>query len=816
MYLGYDASSAPKRSSSPSPFCKCATAPRFTYARAPETLPNHALPALSTLVYRIHTISEERWHQLLAWLAKQGLSLEAPTAQTPYAMVDGTGVGYATPFYAQFRRGAEIRRIEQVFGSVKGAYGSYVGSRSWRGARVWVWGMLALWNLLGLVQVGGDWVVLCLFVWLPRFFEHPLNLLTFEPKCGIIRGERGSMQMAKALGIDLGTTNSVVAVVEFPDSDPEVIVTAEGMRTCPSVVAFAKTGERLVGQLAKRQAILNPQNTIYSIKRFIGRRYDEVEKERQMVPYKVIAGTNGMAVVEVEGNKYTPEQISSMILCKLKKDAEAYLGEEVRDVVITVPAYFNDAQRHSTKVAGEVAGFNVLRVLNEPTAAAIAYGIDKQQEGTIVVWDLGGGTFDVTVLRISGDGVFEVRATNGDTHLGGDDWDEALVNYIADQFQREQGIDLRRDPQALQRLREAAEKAKCELSTVLQTTISLPFITADASGPKHLEMTLTRAQFEQITRHLCERMRVPFENALKDAGLEVHQIDDIVLVGGSTRMPMVENLIRELTGKEPRKGINPDEVVAVGAAIQAAVMTGMYKGGSKSIVLVDVLPLSLGVETQGGVMSVMIPRNSPLPYRHSEIYTTARDFQDSVEIKILQGERPMARDNRMLGIFALEGIPPAPKGVPRIEVTFEVDTNGLLTVFAKDLGTGKSANVRITNSTSLSKEEVERMIQDAERHAEEDRKRREIVELRHQLETLCNQASRLLDEYAHSIPEASRTSLADALDAARQQLNTEDLEALQRACNALIEASRQAGEAIYHQNAATASVPETEHSDMSV
>ncbi|MEM0337933.1 MAG: molecular chaperone DnaK [Candidatus Caldarchaeum sp.] len=618
------------------------------------------------------------------------------------------------------------------------------------------------------------------------------------------------MKMPKALGIDLGTTNSVVAVVEFPDSDPKVIATAEGGRTCPSMVAFTKTGERLVGQLAKRQAILNPQNTIYSIKRFMGRRYDEVEKERQMVPYKIVAGPNGMAVAEIEGTTYTPEQISSMILAKLKKDAEAYLGEEVRDAIITVPAYFNDAQRNSTKVAGEVAGFNVLRVLNEPTAAAIAYGVDKQQEGTILVWDLGGGTFDVTILHISGDGVFEVRATNGDTHLGGDDWDEALVNYIAEQFQREQGVDLRRDPQALQRLREAAEKAKCELSSVLQTTISLPFITADATGPKHLEMTLTRAQFEQITRHLCERMRAPFENALKDAGLKVSDIDDIVLVGGSTRMPMVENLIRELTGKEPRKGINPDEVVAIGAAIQAAVMTGMYRGDAKSIVLVDVLPLSLGVETQGGVMSVMIPRNTPLPYRHTEIYTTARDFQDSVEIKILQGERPMARDNRLLGVFALEGIPPAPKGVPRIEVTFDVDANGLLSVSAKDLGTGKSANVRITDSTTLSKEEVQRMIRDAELHAEEDRKRRELIEMRHQLETLCNQATRLLEEYTDSIPETARATLAEALQAGRQQLHSEDLEAIRRACDSLSEASRRAAEALYNQSSAAVEVPETE------
>ena len=609
--------------------------------------------------------------------------------------------------------------------------------------------------------------------------------------------------MAKAVGIDLGTTNSVIAVVEFTDSDPKVIQTSEGGRTCPSVVAFGKGGEILVGELAKRQAILNPAHTIYSIKRFMGRRYDEVEKERSIVPYKVVPGQNGLSVVEIDGKLYPPEQISSMILSKLKKDAEAYLGEEVTEAVITVPAYFNDAQRNSTKIAGEIAGLKVLRVLNEPTAAAIAYGVDKRQEGTILVWDLGGGTFDVTILRISGDGVFEVRATNGDTHLGGDDWDEALVNYLADEFRRVNGIDLRRDPQALQRLRDAAEKAKRELSNVLQTAISLPFITADATGPKHLDIQITRSQFEELTRSLVDRMRAPFEHALKDAGMTVKDIDEIVLVGGSTRMPMVENLVRELTGKEPRKGVNPDEVVAIGAAIQAAIMTGGYSSSQKSIVLVDVLPLSLGVETQGGVMSVMIPRNTPLPYRHQEIYTTARDFQDSVEIKILQGERPLAQHNRLLGVFALEGIPPAPKGAPRIEVAFDVDTNGILSVSAKDLATGKTANVRITSSTNLSREQVEQMIRDAEAHAQEDAKRRALIEARYELESLTNKAAQFLDAYREQLPSTTTEELTQLLQEARSALQSNEEEQLRAHHQRLLDSFSRAGEALYAQGSAS-------------
>jgi len=609
--------------------------------------------------------------------------------------------------------------------------------------------------------------------------------------------------MAKAVGIDLGTTNSVIAVVEFTDSEPKVIQTSEGGRTCPSVVAFGKDGEILVGELAKRQSILNPSRTVYSIKRFMGRRYDEVEKERSIVPYKVVSGQNGLSVVEIDGKLYPPEQISSMILSKLKKDAEAYLGEEVTEAVITVPAYFNDAQRNSTKIAGEIAGLKVLRVLNEPTAAAIAYGVDKRQEGTILVWDLGGGTFDVTILRISGDGVFEVRATNGDTHLGGDDWDEALVNYLADEFRRANGIDLRRDPQALQRLRDAAEKAKRELSNVLQTAINLPFITVDATGPKHLDMQITRSQFEELTRSLVDRMRAPFEHALKDAGMTVKDIDEIVLVGGSTRMPMVENLVRELTGKEPRKGVNPDEVVAIGAAIQAAIMTGGYSGSQKSIVLVDVLPLSLGVETQGGVMSVMIPRNTPLPYRHQEIYTTARDFQDSVEIKILQGERPLAQHNRLLGVFALEGIPPAPKGVPRIEVTFDVDTNGILSVSAKDLATGKTADVRITSSTNLSREQVEQMIRDAEAHAQEDAKRRALIEARYELESLTNKVAQFLDAYREQLPATATDELVQLLQEARSALQSNEEEQLRAHHQRLLDSFSRAGEALYAQGSAS-------------
>jgi len=599
--------------------------------------------------------------------------------------------------------------------------------------------------------------------------------------------------MPKAVGIDLGTTNSVVAVVEHADDEPKVITLAEGSRLCPSVVGFTKNGERLVGQLARRQAVLNPENTVYSIKRFVGRRYEEVEAERKIVPYQIGAAKNGMAVAEISGKQYTPEEISSMVLQKLKKDVEAYLGEEIKDVVITVPAYFNDAQRNATKIAGEIAGFNVLRIINEPTAAAIAYGVDKQDTiKTILVWDLGGGTFDVTILQMGG-GVLEVLATNGDTHLGGDDWDETLVNYLADEFQRENEADPRKDSQALQRLREAAEKAKVELSTLGQTDINLPFLLSDATGPKHLNLPLTRARFEELTRKLMERCVTPFKNALKDAGLEPSQLDEVVLVGGSTRMPMVQELIVKLTGKEPRKGVNPDEAVAAGAAIQAAVQTGTHPG----LVLVDVTPLSLGVETQGGVMTVMIPRNSRIPCDHTEVYTTATDFQSSVSIKVLQGERPMARDNRVLGNFELYGIPPAPKNVPQIEVKFEVDANGILHVVAHDIATGKVQNVTISGSTTLSKHDIDRIVKDAESHAVEDENRRVVIDLRNQGERLIFQGDQMLKEYGGQIPETEKGRLEAALQGMRSLLKSDDSERMRSAFTELEEASRDAGAAIY-------------------
>lgn len=600
--------------------------------------------------------------------------------------------------------------------------------------------------------------------------------------------------MPKAVGIDLGTTNSVVAVVESAGAEPTVITLAEGSRLCPSVVAFTKTGERLVGVLARRQATLNPEGTVNSIKRFIGRRYSEVEAERKIVPYKVVPGRNDAATVEIEGKQYTPEQISSITLQKLKADAEAFLGEEVKEAVITVPAYFNDSQRQSTKLAGEIAGFNVLAILNEPTAASLAYGLGKGKNETILVWDLGGGTFDVTVLEI-GDGVFEVKATNGDTHLGGDDWDEMLVNYLADEFQKANGIDLRKDRQALQRLREAAEKAKIELSTMLQTNVNLPFITADQTGPKHLDMVITRHQFEDLTRPLLERCVEPFKQALKDAKLSEKDLDEVVLVGGSTRIPAVQELVKKLTGKEPNKTVNPDEVVAVGAAIQAAALTG--KGGETLPVLVDVTPLSLGVETQGGVMTVMIPRNTPVPTSRTEVYTTAADFQSSVEIHVLQGERPMARDNRSLGRFQLTNIPPAPKGVPQIEVTFDIDANNILNVSARDRATGKETKVTIAGSTTLSKADVERMMRDAEMHAEEDKRRQEIIEARHNAQSLASQVESLLKEYGDRIPASDKADVEAAVKRVRELANSEDLDAIRSASSALETSYRRVGELIY-------------------
>ncbi len=525
--------------------------------------------------------------------------------------------------------------------------------------------------------------------------------------------------MAKTVGIDLGTTNSVVAVME--GGEPVVIANAEGGRTTPSVVAFTRTGERLVGQLARRQAAVNPENTVYSIKRFMGRLLSEVSTEAKQVPYKVVAGKDGRAEVVVNGENHTPEQISAMILQKLKTDAEAYLGEKVTDAVITVPAYFNDAQRQATKNAGQIAGLNVLRIINEPTAAALAYGLEKKENEKILVFDLGGGTFDVSILEV-GEGVFEVKSTNGDTHLGGDDYDRRIVDWLADEFKRDQGIDLRGDRQALQRLTEAAEKAKIELSQRQETEVNLPFITADASGPKHLAITLSRSKFEQLTDDLTARCRGPFESALKDAGLTAQQLDEVILVGGSTRMPVIQELVKSFTNKDPHRGVNPDEVVAVGAAIQA----GVLKGEVKDVLLLDVTPLSLGIMTEGEVNTKLIERNTTIPTAKTQVFSTASDSQPSVEIVVLQGERPMARDNRILGTFTLDGIPPAPRGMPQIEVGFDIDANGILNVSAKDRGTGKENKVTITGSTTLQKDEVERMVKEAEVHADEDRKRAEF------------------------------------------------------------------------------------------
>ncbi len=571
--------------------------------------------------------------------------------------------------------------------------------------------------------------------------------------------------MGKSVGIDLGTTNSVVAVME--GGQPTVIPNAEGGRTTPSVVAFTKSGERLVGQLARRQAVLNPENTVYSIKRFIGRRFNEVESERSIVSYKVKEGGDGGCKVLIQGKDYTPEEISAMILRKLKEDAEKYLGEKVSSAVITVPAYFNDSQRQSTKNAGTIAGLEVLRIINEPTAAALAYGLDKKENETILVFDLGGGTFDVSVLDV-GDGVFEVKSTSGDTHLGGDDFDHCIVDWVADEFLKLEGIDLRKDRQALQRLTEAAEKAKIELSSVTETNISLPFITADASGPKHLDIKLSRARFNELTRHLVERCRAPMEQSLRDAKLTYEQLDEVVLVGGSTRIPAVQELVKSITGgKEPNQSVNPDEVVAVGAAIQAGVLGGEVKG----VVLLDVTPLSLGIETMGGVFTKLVERNTTIPTRKSEIFSTAEDSQTAVDIYVFQGERPMARDNKLLGNFRLDGIPSSPRGIPKIEVTFDIDANGILNVTARDQSTGKEQKITITASTNLSSDDVQRLVGEAESHAEEDKRRKEEADVRNEADSMCYAVERQVKELGERVTSGEKARAEMLVTELRQKLN---------------------------------------------
>jgi molecular chaperone DnaK len=600
--------------------------------------------------------------------------------------------------------------------------------------------------------------------------------------------------MGKIIGIDLGTTNSVVSVIE--GGAPTVITTAEGGRLCPSVVAFNKNSERMVGQTAKRQAVVNPDNTIYSIKRFIGRHYEETETERAMVSYQVIQGPAGdvRVKVPVTGKEYSPQEISAMVLGKLKSDAEAYLGEPVTQAVITVPAYFNDSQRQATKDAGKIAGLEVLRIINEPTASALAYGLDKKKNETILVFDLGGGTFDVSILEV-GEGVIEVKATNGDTHLGGDDWDQRIVNWAADEFKKDQGIDLRQDRQALQRLREAAEKAKIELSTVMETEINLPYVTADASGPKHLQLKLTRAKFEQMTEDLLQRCRTPFEAALKDAGMTPDKLDEVVLVGGSTRMPMVADLVRKLTQKEPNKGVNPDEVVAIGAAIQGGVLGGEVK----DILLLDVTPLSLGVETMGSVMTVMIERNTTIPVRKTEVYSTAADNQTAVDIHVLQGERPMAQDNMSLGRFRLDGIPPAPRGIPQIEVTFDIDANGILHVTAKDKATGKEQKVTITASTNLNKNDIDRMVQESKQNEAADKKRREMIDAKNTADNLVYQTEKALRDLGDKVPSAERSEIEGKINDLKSAAQSDDLARIQQASEAVQQAFHALSQQLYAQ-----------------
>lgn len=597
--------------------------------------------------------------------------------------------------------------------------------------------------------------------------------------------------MGKILGIDLGTTNSAMAVME--GSEPEILVNAEGDRTTPSVEGFRKDGERVVGKAAKNQAVTNPENTVASVKRFIGRSFNETGEEQKTVSYKVQKGKDGRAVVDIDGKDYTPEEISAMVLQKLKNDAEKQLGGPVTQAVITVPAYFNDAQRQATKDAGKIAGLEVLRIINEPTAAALAYGLDKtNKDEKILVFDLGGGTFDVSILEL-GDGVFEVAATAGDNHLGGDDWDQRVIDWMADKFKAENGIDLRADKMALQRLKEAAEKAKMELSSTTQANINLPFITADASGPKHLDYTLTRAEFERITKDLLDRVRTPVERALKDAGLKSGDLDEVILVGGSTRMPAVQDIVKKLTGKDPNMSVNPDEVVAMGAAVQGGVLAGDVEG----ILLLDVTPLSLGVETMGGVMTKMIDRNTTIPTRKTEIYSTASDNQTSVEVHVLQGERQMAGDNKTLGKFQLTGIPAARRGVPQIEVTFDIDANGIVNVSAKDLGTGKQQQITISGSTALNDDEVERMVKDAEQHAEEDRKRKEEVEIRNNADALVNATEQTLAEVGDKAPADVKAAAEEAIAEAKTALEGSDMDAIKAATEKMQQAGYKLAEVVY-------------------
>src|SRR5688500_4390842 len=602
-------------------------------------------------------------------------------------------------------------------------------------------------------------------------------------------GTRGCT-VAKIIGIDLGTTNSCVAVMEGDSAT--VIANAEGGRTTPSVVAFTKGGERLVGQVAKRQAVTNPENTIYSIKRFMGRKFSEVSEESKMVPYKVAEAANGDVQIQVESKKLSPPEISAMILQKMKETAEAYLGEKVTQAVITVPAYFNDSQRQATKDAGKIAGLDVPRIVNEPTAAALAYGLDKKKDETIAVYDFGGGTFDISVLEV-GEGVVEVKATNGDTHLGGDNIDQRVIDWIVAEFKKDQGIDLSKDKMALQRLKEAAEKAKMELSTTMETEINLPFVTADASGPKHLALKLSRSKLEQLTEDLLQRSMGPVQQCLKDAGAEPKDIDEVVLVGGMTRMPKIQQMVKDHFGKEPHKGVNPDEVVAVGAAVQA----GILSGDVKDVLLLDVTPLSLGVETLGGVMTKLIERNTTIPTKKTETFSTAADNQTSVEIHVLQGEREMARDNRTLGKFHLVGIPPAPRGMPQVEVTFDIDANGILNVSAKDTATGKVQNITITASSGLSKDEVDRMVSAASSHADEDKKRRGVVDLRNQACTLANNVEKLAGENREKLPEADVKAAEEAVAAARKAVEGDDAEALRSAMQELTRHSHKLAESLY-------------------